>query len=132
MAKKESIITSKLNFERIIKILLIIGGIICLFTFFDLIVHSLSREYAVPDYYFKNKIIFGTIWAFFIYLILRRWKIVLLWKSLIFSGLVAAILQTRYYIEGYSNEFVFEFLLFHLLILWPISYIIFKVLKKEI
>lgn len=131
MAKKEK--TAGIwSFERLVKILLVVAGIICIFTFFDFIIHSLSREYGVPSYYFRNKIIFGTLWSFFIYLILRRWKIALSWKSLIFSALIATILQTRYYYEGYSLDFVIEFLFFHFLILWPVSYLVFKAVKKEI
>lgn len=119
------------SFERLVKILLIVSGIICIFAFFDFIIHSLSNEYAVPSYYFINKIIYGTIWAFFIYLILRKWKISLSLKSFVFSGLIAIILQTRYYYEGYPLGFVFEFLFFHFFILWAVSYIVFRVLKKE-
>jgi hypothetical protein len=130
MAKREKL---KINwsFERLVKVLLIVAGIISLFTFFDFIIHSLSNEYAVPSYYFRNKIIFGTLWAFFIYLILRKWKIALSLKSFVFSALIAGILQARYYYEGYPLDFVIEFLFFHFFILWVVSYIVFRVLKKE-
>lgn len=120
------------SFQRLFKVLLIVTGIICIFTFFDFIIHSLSNEYTVPSYYFRNKIIFGTIWAFVIYLILRKWKAALSLKSFVFSALIAVILQVRYYYEGYSLSFVFEFLFFHFFILWAVSYGVFRVLKKEI
>jgi hypothetical protein len=71
------------------------------------------------------------LWAFFIYLILRKWKIALSLKSFVFSALIAGILQARYYYEGYPLDFVIEFLFFHFFILWVVSYIVFRVLKKE-
>lgn len=102
--------------------------IILIFTLIDVIVHSLSEEYAVPDYYFRNKIIFGTIIGFIAYLFVKKRKLFV--KSLIFSAVVSILLQTRYFLEGYPLKFVIEFLFFHFLMLIIVSLICFKIFDK--
>ena len=103
-------------------------AIISLFTLIDYYVHTLSEEYSVPGYYFKNKMIFGTIYCFIGLLIFRNWK--LIWKSLFLSGFISVVLQTRYYFEGYPSEFVLEFLLFHFLMLIPSCLIVLWIYGK--
>ncbi len=103
-------------------------AIILIFTAIDYYIHSLSKEYSVPSYYFKNKIIFGSLIGFAAYFFIKNKQ--LLTKSIIFSAVISILLQTRYYLEGYPKKFVFEFLIFHFLILLPISLMIFKILKK--
>jgi len=98
---------------------LLVIGIIIVFTLIDYLVHSLSEEYSVPGSYFRNKIIFGTIIGYIALLIAMKWKI---WKKALFmSAVVSVLLQTRYYLEGYPKEFVFEFMLWHFLMLLPAS-----------
>lgn len=109
---------------------LIILGIILLFTAIDLFTHSLSEEYAVPSYYYKNKIIFGTIIGFSVYILIRNKN--LFPKSFIFSIAVAVLLQVRYLIEGYPLNFVIEFLFIHFAILLILSYLVFRLLKKYV
>lgn len=109
---------------------LIILMIILIFTLIDYFFHLLSAEYSVPSYYFRNKIIFGTIIGFITYLLIRKQKP--LAKSLIFSAVISILLQTRYYLEGYPKDFVFLFLGIHFAILWLVSSIIFKYLLKEV
>ena len=117
----------KINLKNIAIIFASILIIILIFTFIDYIVHSLSEEYAVPSYYFKNKIIFGTLWGGVAYFFIR--KIKQLYKSLIFSVIVAILLQFGYLIKGYPLSFVLEFLVIHFLILLFVSYIVFKLMK---
>ncbi|MEK6859745.1 MAG: hypothetical protein AABX54_02920 [Nanoarchaeota archaeon] len=111
-------------------IALIILIIILIFTAVDYYIHTLKEDYSVPSYYFKNKIIFGTLIGFITYFFIR--KISLLKKALIFSAIISVLLQTRYYLEGYSKIFIFEFLIFHFLILLLVSFIIFRLLKNKI
>ncbi len=102
---------------------------ILIFTFFDFLIHSLSKEYAVPDYYFKNKIIYGTLIGFITYLFLKNKSIFT--KALIFSSIVSVLLQIRYYfIEHYALNFVLEFLVIHFLILLPVSWFVFYFERK--
>lgn len=116
------------KFKRFFLWFIIVLVIILFFTFIDYIVHNLNEEYAVPSYYFRNKIIYGTIIGFFSYFIIRKRTI--LNKSLLFSLTISLLLQIRYFLEGYSKEFVFEFLIFHFLMLLPLSFIAFKIVKK--
>ena len=121
---------SNLNFKRILSVVLSIITIILIFAFFDYLVHQLSAEYFVPDYYFTNKIIYGCLWGFVFYFLLRKLKTNIVFKSAVFSALISIVLQVRYFYEGYSMKFVIEFLFYHFFILWVVSYLTFRLLDK--
>ncbi len=104
-------------------------SIILLFTLVDFFLHSLSADYAVPDRYFRNKIIFGTIYGMAIFWLVRKQGLFM--RSLLFSGVLAASLQTRYFLEGYPLDFVLLFLLLHFLILLPVSWVFFRLMEKR-
>ena len=122
MALKEKI-------RNLILIFLIIFAVILLFAFFDYLLHSLSEEYAVPPRYFPNKIMYGTIYGFFIFLFVRKQSPFM--KSFLFSLIVDVSLQTRYFLEGYPFDFVFLFLILHFIILFPVSWVFFKLIKDK-
>ena len=122
MALKEKI-------RNLILIFLIIFAVILLFAFFDYLLHSLSEEYAVPPRYFPNKIMYGTIYGFFIFLLVRKQSPFM--KSFLFSLIVDVSLQTRYFLEGYPLDFVFLFLILHFMILFPVSWVFFKLIKDR-
>jgi len=119
--------TSKAKIRELVLIFVVIFAIILLFAFVDFLLHSLSKEYAVPPRYFPNKIIYGTIYGFLIFLFVRKQNPFM--KSLLFSLTVDVLLQTRYFFEGYAFDFVFLFLILHFLILFPISWIFFKFIR---
>lgn len=119
----------KFNYYKWARVFGLILFIILVFAFFDYLAHLLSEEYAVPSYYFKNKIIYGTLWGMVVYLMTFNWKAKLGLRSFVFSFLVALILQVRYAYEGYPLNFVVEFLFIHFAILWVVSYLIFKFSK---
>ena len=121
--KKE---TNKLNFKSLIFIFVSILVLILIFTVIDYYVHSLKAEYTVPSYYFKNKIIFGTGIGFIAYIFIR--KIKWHWRAFAFSAAISILLQTRYFLEGYPLKFVFEFMLFHFLMLLSVSLAVFKLI----
>lgn len=120
----------KINRQNIVTIFLAIFGIILIFSFFDYLIHLLKETFAVPGYYFRNKIIFGTIWGFIVYLLIRTLKISMFVKSLIFSAAISIVLQFRYYLEGYPKDFVFLFLEIHFVILFIVSLVSFKLIEK--
>ena len=122
MALKEKI-------KNLFLIFLIIFAVILLFAFFDYLLHSLSEEYAVPPRYFPNKIMYGTIYGFFIFLFVRKQSPLM--KSFLFSLIVDVSLQTRYFLEGYPFDFVFLFLILHFIILFPVSWVFFKLIKDK-
>jgi len=126
MVKKKP--ASKFNFKNLFAILITVLPIILIFAFIDYLIHSLSAEYAVPSYYFRNKIIFGTIIGFFALLVYQ--KLPLMKKSLLFSATISILLQIRYFYEGYPLNFVLEFLFIHFIILLPLSLIVFYLGKK--
>lgn len=103
--------------------------LILLFAVVDYIFHSLSEKWAVPEYYFKNKIIYGFLWSIPALWVSLKFKKVLL-KSLAFSSIISIILQLRYYIEGYPLDFVLIFLVIHFVILYILSLIMFKYNKN--
>ncbi len=120
---------SKNKIKNLFLIFLIIFAIILLFAFVDFLLHSLSMEYAVPPRYFPNKILYGTIYGFFIFLLIRRQNTIM--KALLFSLVVDVSLQTRYFLEGYPFNFVFLFLILHFLILVPVSWWFFKLMETK-
>ncbi len=119
----------KIKFKNLILIFLIIFAVILIFAFIDFLLHSLSEEYAVPPRYFPNKIIYGTLYGFFIFLLVRKQS--LLMQSFLFSLIVDASLQSRYYFEGYPLDFVILFLILHFIILLPTSWVFFKFIKSR-
>ena len=126
---KKIIMIPKEKIKNLFLIFLIIFAIIILFAFVDYLFHSLSEEYAVPPRYFPNKIMYGTIYGFIIFLLVRKQSHFM--KSFLFSLIVDVSLQTRYFLEGYPFDFVFLFLLLHFVILFPISWIFFKLIVDK-
>lgn len=120
---------SENKIKNLFLIFLVIFAIILLFAFVDFLLHSLSVEYAVPPRYFPGKILYGTIYGFFIFLLVRKLNPIM--KALIFSMVVAVSLQTRYFLEGYPFDFVFLFLILHFLILLPVSWWFFKLMETK-
>lgn len=102
--------------------------IILIFAGLDYLIHSLSNEYSVPSYYFRNKIIFGTLIGYLSYLLFQKRSVFV--KSLLVSLLVSVLLQVRYFIEGYPLDFVLLFLFVHFIILLPVSFVVFKISTK--
>ncbi|MFA4952753.1 MAG: hypothetical protein WC584_00870 [Candidatus Pacearchaeota archaeon] len=127
MTKKKK---NEIYWRKYISIFFIVFLIILILTFIDFLIHSLSKEYAVPDYYFRNKIIFGTIIGLIIYFLVKNKNPLI--KSLTFSVVVSVLLQIRYFLEGYPIRFVIEFLAIHFIILFIVSIITFKYLKRLI
>ncbi len=119
----------KRKIKNLFLIFLVIFAIILLFAFVDYLLHSLSEEYAVPPRYFTNKILYGTIYGFIIFLLVRNQSLFM--KSLLFSGTVDVLLQMRYFLEGYPFGFVFLFLILHFLILLPVSWVFFKLIESR-
>lgn len=73
---------------------------VLVFTFFDWLVHANVPSLSVPSWYFRNKIIFGTIIAFATSLVLRKQTI--LRQSLIVSLITVVLLELRYAFLGYA------------------------------
>lgn len=102
--------------------------VILLFTGLDYFFHSWRLDWSVPEYYFRHKIIYGFLWSvpalILALLFTRIWQ-----RALIFSSVIAIILQVKYYLEGYPLNFVLIFLLIHLAILFLLSLVMFRLIK---
>lgn len=118
----------KTNIKGLAIRFIIVLAVILVFGAFDYYAHSLSDEYSVPSRYFRNKIIFGTLYGFVTYLLVRKQS--LFRRTLIFSLTVSILLQIRYFLEGYPLDFVELFLGIHFGILLFVSYIAFKITDK--
>jgi len=120
----------KYNYGKIPYIFLAILFIMAVFYVLDLYTHSLSESYAVPSYYFKNKIIYGLLFMSITYFFVR--KNTPLIKALSVSTVTSILLQINYFLEGYPLDFVFLFLVLHWVMIFIPSIITFNLLKKEL
>ena len=117
-----------INFRKYILWAVSLLAVILLFAGIDYILHTIRVEWAVPDYYFHNKIIYGFLWSIpalgLALLFHKVWQ-----RAFIFSFVISIILQIRYYFEGYPLDFVLIFLFIHFAILFVLSLIMFKLNK---
>ena len=111
-----------------LKALILVAAVILVFALLDFLTHGLSESFAVPEYYFRNKIIYGIIFGFVIFLFTAKMKPVK--RALIFSGMIVVLLQVRYYFEGYAKWFVFLFLGLHFIMLLASSLAGFWISRK--
>ncbi len=103
-----------LNLDRAWRILVAV----LLATGLDYAAHGLSQEFAVPGYYFHNKVLYGFLWSLVGLLLFRRIRGDAA-RAAAVAGFVAVILQLRYYfLEGYALWFVVIFLFPHFLMFW--------------
>ena len=125
--KKKRKVKENFGFKKGFVALVFIFELILVFTFFDYFAHTMSPDYAVPAYYFTNKIIFGTIIGFITYLFIRKMPVVQ--KSAVLATIVAIALQIRYALAGYPASFVLLFLVIHFAILFIVTYVGCKIAK---
>ena len=117
-----------LRYKIILKQIGLIAIIISIGTIIDWFFHNLKPEYFVPTEYFTNKIIFGTLIGFVVFVVFKRYfkfKTPIAYAIGV-SLIVAISLQTRYFLQGYSLEFVFEFMIYHFLMFLLPSIFIFR------
>ncbi len=130
MKANKTKIKSGWNVKKLLAGFVVILAVILLFTLVDYFIHQLRAEYAVPSWYFRNKIIFGTIIAFITWLFVKTKSPGV--KALVISAVTSILLQIRYYLLGYSLDFVLLFLVIHFLILLSVSYLAFRIFKKQL
>lgn len=113
------------NLKRVVWVLqaVIVG------TALDFLVHTTSPAFAVPDFYFRNKIIYATIWL--LVGIALFWRVrAPFWKSVYATAFFAVVLQIRYYLIGYPLWFVFGFMVVHFVVFLPAVYWVFRMRPK--
>jgi uncharacterized membrane protein required for colicin V production len=121
--KKENFFGSK----KMSLTLIFILEIMLVFTFLDYLAHSLSTAYAVPSSYFGSEVIYGTIFGFFVYCLVKNKKT--FQKSLIFSAIISLGIQIIYLLLGYSLSFILTFLIINFVTIFVVSYLGFKIAK---
>ncbi len=118
--------TNQKKYKIFLKQLGIFAAVIFLGTLLDAIAHSMSPEFHVPFYYFRNKVIYGTLWAFIGFRLFRHYLKTPFQQALGVSAFVAVILQTKYYLEGYDLFFIFFFMGIHFIVFFVPAYFAFK------
>ncbi len=96
--------------------------IIFIFTLLDWFVHQTNSYLSVPDWYFRNKIIFGGLYIFLILLFTEKFSIIK--RSLIVTFVTISLLQIRYVMIGYNSFFHSVIYPSHLVILFLVSGIV--------
>ena len=121
-----------INYKATFKQLGLIVLTIAIGTIFDWIVHHTSPRFEVPFEYYPNKIIFGSLWGFIIFKVLRNYIKVKNPTHLAFlmSLLVAITLQTKYFLQGYDLYFVILFMVLHFIMFLVPAIFIFKKYKQ--
>jgi len=99
--------------------------IVFIATFIDWLAHSSSPAFYVPFEYFYNKVVFAFLWGFAALWFSKK-VTNLTWKAFIFSGLIAFVLQTKYFFQGYDLYFVFLFMFLHFAMFLAPAIIIFN------
>jgi len=112
--------------KEIIKVFLLSFFAILIFTLVDYFFHFIVPEFSVPSWYFRNKLIYGTLIGFIFLLTVKNLKLSTLKKSFLFSLIVVLLLQIRYLYYGYTLQFHLFFIPMHFLILFATSLILFN------
>jgi hypothetical protein len=120
-----SIIISSVTFKFFFKQLGLVIVVVLIATAFDFAAHHTSPRFAVPPEYFRNKIIFATIWGMLALAVFRRIADPVS-KAFIFSGAIAVVLQVKYFLQGYDAFFLALFLALHFLMFLAPAVIIFR------
>ena len=83
---------------------------------------------AVPSIYFKNKIIYGTLWAWLSSLAFRKGSISR--QALLISAVTVGLLQIRYALYGYPLLFHAIILTEHFAFMYAASYGALRILER--
>lgn len=95
-----------------IKVLALMILIVLSATGIDWLAHQISPAYEVPSDYFRNKIIYATIWGL-LGLMAMPTENNMTRKAAWISFMIAVVLQTRYFLQGYDLPFVALFVFIH-------------------
>jgi hypothetical protein len=97
-------------------------------TLIDFAVHSTRQAWYVEFAYFPAKIIFGTVWGYIAFRLLRRTLGTGSVRGLALGvpALIALFLQTKYFYQGRDLGFVFFFMFAHYLMFLPPAFFIFS------
>jgi len=115
-----------MNTKNILKQIGLILIIVLIATIIDYFTHSTSQSFYVPAEYYRNKIIFATVWGLIAILILENWIKNPTKLAIAMSATIAVVLQTKYFFLGYDLFFVFLFMFLHFVMFLIPSILIFR------
>lgn len=115
-----------MKIKNILKQIGFILIIVIIATIIDYIVHSSKPSFYVPTEYYINKVIYATIWGFLGLAVIRNWIISPAKLAVGMSAIIAIVLQTKYFLQGYNLFFVFLFMFLHFIMFLIPSIIIFR------
>lgn len=116
----------------LLKQAVLILTIIVIGTVFDWFAHGLSPRFAVPDYYFPHKILYGTIIGCIALWVFRLWIKNDRLLALVVTATVAVLIQVRYYMLGYDLTFVLLFAGVHFVVWFVPAFLLFPLFRKTI
>lgn len=99
------------NKKKFLWMLILSLVIIIIATALDFYVHTLEDEYAVPSYYFTNKIIYGGLFTFITLIVFR--KLSGANKSFLVGIIVSLLLEVKYATQEYTLSFLIIFICVH-------------------
>lgn len=114
--------------KRLLQRLVLMAFVVIVGTFIDHYVHALRPHWYVEAGYFRNKILFGVLWGLAGWYALRRvLAVTKSWQmALGVPAVIALILQTKYFYQGYDLGFVVGFLFLHYLMFLPSALVVFR------
>lgn len=130
-----------------LKILFIILGITIIFTALDVLVHNFVNFLTIDRYsifnfliqisdnpllwYATGKFLATLVFGFIVLLFLNNLKLKTWMSALIFTSIIVVLLEIRYSFTGiYPITWIVFNIVNHFVILYIVSYVIFKIFKK--
>jgi len=121
-----------MRFSALLKQVAIVLAVIVIGTVFDWFAHGLSPRFAVPEYYFPHKVLYGTIIGSIALWVYRLWIKNDRLLALAVTATVAVLIQVRYYVQGYDLTFVLLFAGIHFVIWFVPAFLLFPAFRKTI
>lgn len=120
---------AKLTFKEIVLRFALMLAAVLAFTGLDWFVHQSHPTLSVPSWYFTNKILYGTLWAFLSSLTFRTQGIPK--QAALITFITVSLLQINYIMSGYYTLF-FHAVVYteHLVFLYLTSFIALKTLSR--
>lgn len=121
-----------MRIRSIVEQVILVLAVISIGTVFDWFAHGVSPRFAVPEYYFPHKILYGTIIGLLALWAYRRFLTSDRWLAFAVTLTVAILIQVRYYLQGYDLTFVLLFAGVHFVVWFVPAVLLFPIFRKAI
>ena len=102
--------------RSIVQQAILILSVICIGTVGDWFAHDASPLFAVPEYYFPHKILYGSLIALLALWAYRHFVPSDRWLAFCVTLTTAILIQVRYFLQGYDLTFVLLFAGVHFIV----------------